>query len=362
MYALFFIRTFFIVLTVLLSVTYVISSGIGGFNFTNSIIGLSAGLAIGFTLVGIDLVFGKNWQLRVLNITIIGLFVGYLIGSVLWSILNVAMVGQSSSADTITLLKACVFLPSIYFSLILTARAANELHLHIPFIKLKAMQGNKKDLLLDWSVLLDARILDIASSGLLDDHLIVPQFILKEIYIMLESNDEAIRNKAKRCIEIYKKLEGITSLELRQSDIDFPEIKDSCSKLVHLSRTLDANILSADVIRLQPYLIEGTRVINIHMLSNALKPLTGESISIKIQRYGKEPRQGVGYLEDGTMVVVNGGAEFIGEIVKAQVLSVKHTSSGRMIFCNAAEEGLLMDAAQGNALLELDPQKSYMTL
>ena len=88
--------------------------------------------------------------------------------------------------------------------------------------------------------------------------------------------------------------------------------------------------------------IEGVQIINLHSLSNALKPLmeTGEMIKIKVQRYGKEPRQGVGYLDDGTMVVINGGGNFIGEVIDAQVLSVKHTSSGRMIFCNAFEAGL----------------------
>src|ERR1044072_7233269 len=107
---------------------------------------------------------------------------------------------------------------------------------------------------------------------------------------------------------------------------------------------MNTNIITSDINRIQQASIEGVRIINIHLLSNALKPLTqaGEFINIKIQRYGKEPRQGVGYLDDGTMVVVNGGAEFIGETIKAQVLSVKHTSSGRMIFCNAAEEGSLL--------------------
>jgi uncharacterized protein YacL len=86
--------------------------------------------------------------------------------------------------------------------------------------------------------------------------------------------------------------------------------------------------------------IEGITVVNIHALSNALKPLMegGELIRIKIQRYGKEPRQGVGYLEDGTMVVVNGGGDYIGDTIEARVLSVKHTTSGRMIFCNVADE------------------------
>jgi len=91
--------------------------------------------------------------------------------------------------------------------------------------------------------------------------------------------------------------------------------------------------------------IEGVRIINLHSLSNALKPLmeTGEMITIKVQRYGKEPRQGVGYLDDGTMVVINGGGSFIGEVIEAQVLSVKHTSSGRMIFCNALDADLEED-------------------
>jgi uncharacterized protein YacL len=99
-------------------------------------------------------------------------------------------------------------------------------------------------------------------------------------------------------------------------------------------------LITADISRIQMASIEGIRVINIHTLSNALKPLmqAGEFIKIKVQRYGKEPRQGVGYLEDGTMVVVNGGGNYIGETIDAKVLSVKHTTSGRMIFCNAIDE------------------------
>ncbi|CCB91023.1 hypothetical protein WCH_AR05120 [Waddlia chondrophila 2032/99] len=99
-------------------------------------------------------------------------------------------------------------------------------------------------------------------------------------------------------------------------------------------------MLTAEANQIEQSSVEGIRIINMHNLAKALKPLTqtGEFISIKVQRYGKEARQGVGYLEDGTMVVINGGAEFIGEMIKAQVLSVKHTSSGRMIFCNAFED------------------------
>jgi len=130
------------------------------------------------------------------------------------------------------------------------------------------------------------------------------------------------------------------ALEMRYNDSDFPEVKDPLSKMVRLARLLDANILTADLSQIQIPAIEGLRFINLHDLSKALKPLmqTGEHIRIKIQRYGKEPRQGVGYLDDGTMVVVNGGGQFIGETIEVQVLSVKHTTSGRMIFCNAMTE------------------------
>jgi uncharacterized protein YacL len=222
----------------------------------------------------------------------------------------------------------------------MTLRASDEFYVSIPFVKFTPTTHKKKDLIVDASVLSDARIIDLAASGIVDHHLVLPRFLLKELYAQAESSDESARAKAKRSLDVAKKLEGISELDLRHNDTDFPEVKDPMSKMLRLARLLDANILTADLSRVQMGVVEGVRVINIHSLSNALKPLmqAGEHIKIKIQRYGKEPRQGVGYLEDGTMVVVNGGGEFIGEVIDAQVLSVKHTSSGRMIFCNAKDE------------------------
>lgn len=107
---------------------------------------------------------------------------------------------------------------------------------------------------------------------------------------------------------------------------------------------MDGSLLSSDISKVQLPSIEGITVVNMHALSNALKPLmqAGEPIKIKVQRVGKEPKQGVGYLEDGTMVVINGGGDFIGETIDAKVLSVKHTSSGRMIFCNASGDDVCL--------------------
>lgn len=222
----------------------------------------------------------------------------------------------------------------------MTLRAADELYVSIPFIKLAPTTEKKKDLLVDLSALSDPRLIDLAASGLLDHQLIIPRFMIKELYAQSEMGDETLKGRARRSLDVLKKLEGFPSLELRYNDTDFPDVKELSGKFIRLARLLDANILNADMSRIQTATVEGIRIINIHALSNALKPLTqsGELIKIKIQRYGKEPRQGVGYLEDGTMVVVNGAGSYIGETIAAQVLSVKHTSSGRLIFCNALDE------------------------
>jgi uncharacterized protein YacL len=172
------------------------------------------------------------------------------------------------------------------------------------------------------------------------------RFLIKELYSQAENPDEMVRARARRSLEVIKKLENMPDLALRYNDTDFPEVRDVNSKLIRLARLVDANLLTADISRVQISTMEGVRVINVHSLSNSLKPLTqaGEFIKVKVQRFGKEPRQGVGYLEDGTMVVVNGGGDHIGATINARVLSVKHTASGRMIFCNAFdEEGELLD-------------------
>lgn len=340
--ALAFTRTLFMALSIFFMTLYAIS-GPGGYTPANLLAGVGLGLALGSALIGFDLLF-KRFNLRAFNIAIIGLFVGYLMGEALVLILSAILDISSASIhlqpQALEILQISLFLFGIYLGTLTTLRASDELSISIPFIRFTPTAHKKKDLLIDPSALGDPRILDLASSGIVDDHLLLPRFSIKELYIQTETQDELSRSKAKKALEIMKKLEQVPNLDLRYSDTDFPEVKDPWAKLVRLARMLDANIVTADITRLQPGAAEGVRIINIHALSNALKPLaqTGEKIRIKIQRYGKEPRQGVGYLDDGTMIVVNGGGDYIGETIEATVLSVKHTTSGRMIFCNAKDE------------------------
>lgn len=361
-----FIRTFFMIICILFLTTYTTTTLPGGFTFTNALIGLASGLVFGVLLIGTDTFF-KRFNLRAFNIAALGLFCGYLMGEAIMvlfnSVLNISTL--PITPETATLIRVGVFLFAAYMGMVMTARASEELHVSIPFIKFKPTSHKKKDVLVDSSILTDSRIIDLASSGLLDHHLILPRFILKELYAIVESGDESAKSKARRSLDVFKKMENIPTLDLRYADTDFPEVKDPMSKLIRLARLMDANIITADINRVQQSSIEGIRIINIHMLSNALKPLTqaGEYINIKIQRYGKEPRQGVGYLDDGTMVVVNGGADSIGDTIKAQVLSVKHTSSGRMIFCNSTDESLLSDDESAQTVAELEhAHKSYLTV
>ena len=342
-----FMRTLFVVLSIFFMTTFMLSSPTGSAQ-VNALLGILIGVVFGFLLIGFDIAF-KRFNLRSFNIAIVGIFIGYLMGQALVlifdAILEISRISIVLQPQTLEIIKIALFLFGTYLGTIMTLRSSDELYVSIPFVKFSPTSEKKKDLIIDSSVLADARIIDVAATGVLDHQLVTPRFVIKELYASAEIGDEITKSKARRSLEVIKKLEAVPGLELRFNDTDFPDVKDTQGKMLRLARLLDANLLTADISRIQMASIEGIRVINIHTLSNALKPLmqAGEFIKIKIQRYGKEPRQGVGYLDDGTMVVVNGGGNYIGEIIDAKVLSVKHTTSGRMIFCNAMDEESLSD-------------------
>lgn len=339
-----FTRFFFGIISVFFMTTYMISRPEGSMAM-NILIGVILGLILISLLILFDMLF-RRYNLRSFNIGIIGLFVGYLMGLALVllfdAIIDLSSISITLHGQTIEIIKIALFLFGTYLGTIMTLRSSDELYVSLPFVKFSPTGLKKKDLLIDSSVIGDARIIDLCNTGILDQHLVVPRFVIKELYAQIESAEDNVKAKIRRNLETLKKMEELPDLGLKYNDTDFPEVKDVQAKIVRLARLIDANILTADISRVEMSSIEGVRVINIHSLSNALKPLmeTGEYISIKVQRYGKEPRQGVGYLEDGTMVVINGGGNFIGQTIDAQVLSVKHTSSGRMIFCNAVDADL----------------------
>lgn len=349
-----FIRILFLGLCMLLATIVATAESSTEALLTRFSVGILTGAIFGGAIISLDILF-KRFNLRTFNTAIVGLFIGYLMGSAILLVLQAIIRINAAQVESQTLLaiQASIFLSTCYLGMVMTARASNELYLSIPFVRFKTSNKAKKEILIDISALSDPRTIDLAASGLLDQSVAIPRFILKELHELGDSADETIRLKAKRGLETYKKMEAMPTLELRCLENNFTELEDAGAKILRLARQLDAAILTADGAKAQQA-VDGIRYINLNALSNFLKPLTynAESINIKIQRYGKEPRQGVGYLDDGTMVVVNGGADYIGATIRAQVLSVKHTTSGRMIFCNATDTEYVSDPSVAISLQE----------
>lgn len=199
----------------------------------------------------------------------------------------------------------------------------------------RAKTGKVSLKLVDTSVIIDGRIADICESGFVEGTLLVPRFVLLELQHIADSSDVLRRAKGRRGLDILKELQRETSkVSVEVIEDDPLDVREVDSKLVRLAQKYQAKILTNDFNLNKVAQIEGVMVLNINDLANALKPavLPDEQMEVKIIKEGKEPSQGVGYLDDGTMVVVDGGRSYMGKMVQVVVTSVLQTAAGRMIF------------------------------
>ncbi len=194
--------------------------------------------------------------------------------------------------------------------------------------------------ILDTSVIIDGRIADICDTAFIEGQLVVPQFILKELQLVADSADSIKRQRGRRGLDVLDRLQKSSQVSVVISEMDFPEIKDVDSKLIELAKHLDAKIITNDFNLNKVAQLQGIPVLNINELANALKPvvLPGETIKVFILKEGKEKDQGVAYLDDGTMVVVDNSRKMIGQTVDITVTSVLQTTVGKMIFGRYNEE------------------------
>lgn len=200
--------------------------------------------------------------------------------------------------------------------------------------RLAKHQGSPVAKLLDTSVIIDGRILDICKSGFIEGTLIVPMFVLEELQRIADSSDPLKRNRGRRGLDILNKMQKEDDIHIQIADVDPGEPLEVDSKLLKLAAALGAKIITNDFNLNKVAELRGVHVLNINELANALKPivLPGEEMTVHVIRDGKEMGQGVAYLDDGTMIVVDGGRRFIGEQVGVMVTSVLQTAAGRMIF------------------------------
>jgi uncharacterized protein YacL len=194
--------------------------------------------------------------------------------------------------------------------------------------------------ILDTSVIIDGRLADVCASGFIDGVLVVPQFVLHELQQIADSGDSMKRNRGKRGFDVLQRLQRMPGVKIEITDVDFPQIREVDRKLIELAKALGGKVVTNDYNLNKLAELSGVSVLNVNELSNGLRPvvLPGEVMRVHLLREGKEPAQGVAYLDDGTMVVVEHGKRYLGQTVDVTVTSVLQTSAGRMIFSRLREE------------------------
>ncbi len=220
--------------------------------------------------------------------------------------------------------------------------------------------GSEK--ILDSSVIIDGRILKIAKTNFIEGPFIIPNFVLREIQLISDSADPIKRNRGRRGLDMLNELQQLNNIKVKISYIDYPEIRDVDSKLIQLARDIGGKLITNDFNLEKVAEVQGVQVLNLNALTEALRPivLPGEELRIQVVKEGKDENQGIGYLDDGTMVVIEDGRELIGKVVKVSVTSIIQTAAGKMIFTKAIGPVSEEELQQQNSKLdqELKNKKS----
>lgn len=269
---------------------------------------------------------------------IVGGAIGLIIGLIIASLLGTA-VSWLPWVWVGGVLKVAVTLLLGYLGVSIGTKRKEELFGFLPrFGREKATKADAKQpqtfKILDTSVIIDGRIADICKSGFIEGTLVIPGFILEELRHIADSADLLKRNRGRRGLDILNKIRKELDVMVQINDTDFEDLAEVDSKLVKLAQVLKGSIITNDYNLNKVAQLQGVKVLNINELANAVKPvvLPGEEMVVQIIKDGKEAGQGVAYLDDGTMIVVDGGRKFIGHTINVIVTSVLQTAAGRMIF------------------------------
>jgi uncharacterized protein YacL len=232
-------------------------------------------------------------------------------------------------------LQVAVLLVMTYVGLIVGASKGEMLNLSALGGLFGGEKGGKSTFkILDTSVIIDGRIADIAETGFLEGTLVIPQFVLRELQLVADSADSMKRNRGRRGLDILQRLQTMPMLNVQLLEEDFPNVREVDMKLVELGKLYNCKVVTNDFNLNKVANLHGVDVLNINELANSLKPivLPGESMRVLILKEGKEYNQGVAYLDDGTMVVVDNAKKMISKTIDISVTSVLQTTAGKMIF------------------------------
>jgi uncharacterized protein YacL len=312
-----------------------------GFHFrpfgVSPVFGAGVGLLFGLAVILFELRL-RHASLR----RLIGAAVGSILGLLGAYLTSLILTHTTMPESTRSFFSLAAFLVMAYIGLILGANKGDMLNLQA----LGGLFGSERSLkhsfkVLDTSVIIDGRVADIAEAQFLDGTVIIPQFVLHELQLVADSADPLKRQRGRRGLEVLQRIQKMAHLEVQIAEDDFLQVPEVDLKLIELAKRYDAKIVTNDFNLNKVATLQGIEILNVNQLANALKPvvLPGETMRVFILREGKEYNQGVAYLDDGTMVVVDGARKMINKTIDITVTSVHQTTAGKMIFGRYDERG-----------------------
>jgi len=299
---------------------------------------------VGFALALAGLVVAFESQLRNQAPTrILGALLGAVVGITLARAIESGLFWADTGDRRVEFLHGFLLIALPYLGMMLGVKNGEWLE-PVRFMSLFRAPGpDRRYKILDTSVIIDGRIADVCEAGFIDGTLLIPQFVLKELQMVADSGDSLKRNRGRRGLDILQRIQKMAGVEVSISDMDFPDVREVDLKLIELAKAVQGKIITNDFNLNKVAQLRGVEVLNVNELANALKPvvLPGEIMKVFILKEGKEYNQGVAYLDDGTMVVVDNARKMISKTIDIVVTSVLQTTAGKMIF------GRYIEAAVG---------------
>src|SRR5688572_27919810 len=314
------------------------------------IVNILFGLVLGLAIVGFEI------RLKDSSVThMLGALIGGAIGLGAAKTIGAALYWANLGDGRVVFLHSVILLALPYLGLVLGGRKGDWLKPENIIGLFRSTAPRRRYKVLDTSVIIDGRIADICETGFMDGTLVIPQFVLKELQLVADSFDSMKRNRGRRGLDILQKIQKMSGVDVMISDVDFPEVREVDLKLIELARSLQGKIVTNDFNLNKVAQLRGVEVLNINELANSLKPvvLPGEIMKVFILKEGKEYNQGVAYLDDGTMVVVDNARPVIGRTIDVVVTSVLQTTAGKMIFGRFIDAAMAAQAVPAPAIAPL---------
>jgi len=299
------------------------------------LIGMIVGFGFGGLLIAVDEML-KGFSLRAFSATTFGL----LLGIVVAVLIDRSGLFDKVEENTRLLVRLCLFLSFSYIGMVLAMRSNKEdFSLIIPYVRFSPRNKPDNLLLLDTSVIIDGRIADLVQANFVEGIIIVPRFVLSELQQVADSSDPIKRARGRRGLEMLNIIQRNPRNEFKIHDGDFPEEKEVDAKLIRLARNLGAKLFTNDYNLSKIAELQNVNFVNMHDVAKSLRSilLPGELLSMRIVREGKDKGQGIGYLPDGTMVVVNNGQSHVGKQVLVHVQSSLQTGAGVIVFADVRQ-------------------------